>query len=205
MPDAKNHGLVMFVDLSGSMQDNMEGTLEQLINLVLFCKKVQIPFEVYGFGDCSGHNNDTTSKYKNGDIVLDGEFYLRQYVTSELRGRDYKKALDYLFWMKLLHGLGRSRAGLLPDSLRAYRWVGLSRRDQLGSTPLNDSIIAAGGVVKDFQKRTGVQICNVVFLTDGDSNPLSDCLRTLRGLAIGVTSIEQPRHFCWRVWGITAA
>ncbi len=35
--------------LSGSMSDHMENTVKQLINLVMFCKKVNIPYEVYAF------------------------------------------------------------------------------------------------------------------------------------------------------------
>ena len=49
----KNHGLVLFIDWSGSMHSNMAGTIDQLLNLVLFCKKVNIPFEVYAFTDSS--------------------------------------------------------------------------------------------------------------------------------------------------------
>ena len=50
-PDGKNHGLVMFVDWSGSMSANMKGTIEQMMILVMFCKRVNIPFEVYAFSD----------------------------------------------------------------------------------------------------------------------------------------------------------
>jgi hypothetical protein len=49
IPDGKSHGLVMFIDWSGSMFDNLENTIKQLINLVMFCKKVNIPYDVYAF------------------------------------------------------------------------------------------------------------------------------------------------------------
>ena len=48
-PGATNHGLVMFVDWSGSMYDNFYNTIKQTLNLVWFCERVNIPFEVYGF------------------------------------------------------------------------------------------------------------------------------------------------------------
>ena len=48
-PDGKNHGMMMFIDWSGSMNDKLQATIHQLMNLTLFCKKVQIPFEVYAF------------------------------------------------------------------------------------------------------------------------------------------------------------
>ena len=47
--DGKNHGLVFVLDWSGSMGDVMLDTVKQLFNLVWFCKKVSIPFEVYAF------------------------------------------------------------------------------------------------------------------------------------------------------------
>jgi len=49
IPDGKNHGLVFVLDWSGSMSDVMLDTCKQLFNLVWFCKKVSIPFEVYAF------------------------------------------------------------------------------------------------------------------------------------------------------------
>ena len=49
IPDGKNHGLVFVLDWSGSMADVMLDTCKQLFNLVWFCKKVSIPFEVYAF------------------------------------------------------------------------------------------------------------------------------------------------------------
>jgi len=51
LPEGKNHGMVMFIDWSGSMHNYMKETIEQLINLTMFCSKVQIPFEVYAFSD----------------------------------------------------------------------------------------------------------------------------------------------------------
>ena len=49
LPDGKNHGLIFILDWSGSMNEVMLDTIKQLYNLMWFCKKVQIPFEVYAF------------------------------------------------------------------------------------------------------------------------------------------------------------
>ena len=46
LAEGKNHGLVFVLDWSGSMGNVMIDTLKQLFNLVWFCKKVNIPFEV---------------------------------------------------------------------------------------------------------------------------------------------------------------
>ena len=55
-PSGKSHGLVMFVDFSASMSDNMKGTLEQLMGLVMFCRRVNIPHTVYGFKNYAGED-----------------------------------------------------------------------------------------------------------------------------------------------------
>ena len=49
IPDGKNHGLIFILDWSGSMSRVMLDTIKQLYNLIWFCKKVSIPFEVYAF------------------------------------------------------------------------------------------------------------------------------------------------------------
>ena len=49
IPDGKNHGMIFVLDWSGSMQYEIFATVKQLLNLTAFCKKVQIPFEVYAF------------------------------------------------------------------------------------------------------------------------------------------------------------
>lgn len=51
VPKGKNHGLVMFIDYSGSMTDNIVPTIEQTILLAYFCRRVNIPFRVYAFTD----------------------------------------------------------------------------------------------------------------------------------------------------------
>ena len=49
LPDGKNHGLIFILDWSGSMSRVIQDTLKQLYNLIWFCRKVNIPFEVYAF------------------------------------------------------------------------------------------------------------------------------------------------------------
>ena len=41
--------MIFVLDWSGSMQYEILATVKQLLNLTAFCKKVQIPFEVYAF------------------------------------------------------------------------------------------------------------------------------------------------------------
>ena len=52
IPDGKNHGLIFILDWSGSMSTVLMDTIKQLYNLIWFCKKVQIPFQVFAFSNC---------------------------------------------------------------------------------------------------------------------------------------------------------
>lgn len=47
--DGKSHGMVFIMDWSGSMGEYLLPTVEQLLSLCMFCRKMNIPFEVYAF------------------------------------------------------------------------------------------------------------------------------------------------------------
>ena len=49
LPGATNHGMIMVLDWSGSMSENLVNTFNQLMQLVWFCRRTQIPFEVLAF------------------------------------------------------------------------------------------------------------------------------------------------------------
>ena len=51
IPDAKNHGMILLLDWSGSMSNCIGKTVDQLLQLVWFCKQINIPFKVYFFSD----------------------------------------------------------------------------------------------------------------------------------------------------------
>ena len=49
IPQGKNHGMIMLVDWSGSMNEVLRDTLKQVINLAMFCNRIQIPYRVFAF------------------------------------------------------------------------------------------------------------------------------------------------------------
>lgn len=57
---AKNHGMIMIIDSSGSMQDVFESVIEQVYSLALFCKRTGVPFEAYAFNDKYGRTSPMT-------------------------------------------------------------------------------------------------------------------------------------------------
>ena len=155
LPNGKNHGFIMFLDWSGSMTDNMSKTVKQLISLTMFCKRVQIPFEVYFFRDlCNNEYNITTGNVdsfeRDPKSFTVNNFRLRNILSSRMSLTELNTAYTLLWYAGSRHSIYRC--------------------DVMGGTPLNQAIIAAEGLVNDFRKKNRLEIVNTVFLTDGESN-----------------------------------
>lgn len=156
IPGGKSHGLVIYLDWSGSMSEHMSNTMKQLFSLVLFCKKVNIPYEVYAFTSDTNGENDYKIQEKEGDLSF-GKFCLMNIMSSRMSASEFLYAASVLC---AVAGLGIDANGG-----RGYPyWF------YLQSTPLNQAIISAMDIVPHFQKKYRLQIVNTVFLTDGDSD-----------------------------------
>ena len=67
--DGKNHGIVFMLDFSGSMSETIEHAYLQVLQLVWFCEKAKIPFEVFAFTDVAEYYlipQDKCEKDENG-------------------------------------------------------------------------------------------------------------------------------------------
>ena len=147
--EGKSHGLVMFLDWSGSMSENINNTVKQLINLTLFCKKVNIPFDVYAFSSEYNSNDWIKETWKEGNIYLD-KCNLLNILSNKMSASEYSYACSALLYMTS----GRHRLD----------WF------CLGGTPLNEAIIAAMEIIPEFKKQYKLQLVNAVFLTDGEGH-----------------------------------
>jgi hypothetical protein len=164
-PNGKSHGLVMFVDWSGSMQQHINDTIKQVLNLTMFCKKVNIPFEVYALS--SGGKNEFSGSYyktiiqnlKVGDAVLK-EFTLLNFLSSKMSTRSYTQAATMLLDFGS-NGMDKGVNYTVPG------WMHLS------GTPLNETVVAAFQIVPEFKKKNRLEIVNTVFLTDGDGHNMN--------------------------------
>lgn len=173
-PDGKNHGLVMFVDWSGSMSRNMKGTIDQMMILVMFCKRVNIPFEVYAFSDSYTRYTDdldwtdndghilSTKTPDYGDMVVH-RFNLLNLFSSRMRAKELHEA--YIFMTATANHYSN-----------AYRYYGegvhfsIPTRMDLGGTPLNSTLLVSFSIMREFQRKNQVDVINSIFLTDGDSH-----------------------------------
>ena len=164
--DGKNHGFVMFLDWSGSMKPNISNTIDQLMLIALFCKKVNIPFDVFAFSNgWRDDPNDYSDTYyhfdniSNGDFGISRSFKLFHLISSTVSTYKFNESMVYLTYLK--KGFDYNQGGgycITPDNLR------------LGGTPLNEAVMSAFNIIPMFQKKNKVQIVNTVFLTDGQGH-----------------------------------
>jgi hypothetical protein len=172
LPGATNHGMVMVLDWSGSMCENLRGTIVQLLNLIWFCRRTKIPFEVFAFSDAYGTDryyggrNPDKSSFKAGDIVLNN-FKLLNFFSSKMTLTEENKMMHSLVMLS-----ERYSRGYRDWKVEGYPYTEPNNM-RLGGTPLNDSIIAMMDYVPKFKADSGVQKVNTVFLTDGASNQLN--------------------------------
>ena len=175
LPGATNHGMIMCLDWSGSMCDNLKGTLSQLFNLIWFCRQTRIPFEVFAFSDSYGRekyrswsdkNDDVTyaQDFKAGEIKLH-KFKMLNFFSSNMSAKEEMEMMNILM-------MYTKRYGYSNWNEEGYPYTP-PRNLELGGTPLNDAIIAMMDIVPKFKIETGVQKVNTIFLTDGASNRIS--------------------------------
>lgn len=176
VPNGKSHGLVMFVDWSGSMCDHMSPTVKQLLNLVMFCKKVNIPYEVYAFSTnimkIVKKSPNYDSVYTNvmhgkpGDISIT-PFSLLNILSHKMSVGEFTKMASFLL------DFGQGRRGTCrnmepPEIL------------ELSGTPLNETLIAAFKLIPEFKTENRLQIVNTVVLTDGEGSGLYGRVESIR-------------------------
>ena len=167
----KDHGFIMYLDWSGSMHGNMTSTIDQLMLLSLFCKKINVPFEAYAFTDRwtdddqlpsasrYAHDFHKFNKTEINDIGVNTNFRLLHLASSTLSTSKFQTSMTYLARLRMGFGDGYYESACdIPSSM------------QLGGTPLGDCILSAINMVPEFQKKNKVQIVNTIFLTDGQGH-----------------------------------
>jgi len=159
VPDGKNHGLIFILDWSGSMSNFILDAYKQLLNLVWFCRKVNIPFEVYAFTlDCSSYmelqpNHPPIYNKVGGVIAPEASFRLMNFFTSKTNNRVLEEQLKNIWTACYAY---QNHMGVVPRHL------------ELSGSPIGESIMALHSLIPDFQAKNKLQKVNVIFLTDGE-------------------------------------
>ena len=182
IPEGKNHGFIMYLDMSGSMHEYMQQTVEQMLLLVHFTRQIGVPFRVYGFTDAlesrfmrNRHSNET----EEADIVQPNhvlpntgmrllELFTEQMSKSEMLLMSKALLTTYLSRSRYL----RQPITLPPEVEHAELYKCEIRILGLGGTPLDSAMTIGIGVAKAFRKAHRLDVLNTIFLTDGASHDM---------------------------------
>jgi len=191
IPDGKNHGMMMLLDWSGSMSDVLFNTVKQLINLVEFCRKVNIPYEVYFFtSERDRWSDDKKTEIKAwsknaGEYALD-DFHLVNCLSHRMNKKQADLALKMMFHMGMYFDnryVSRRNTFEDHDTFEAQQnnW-GIPSKYYLGNTPLNESLIYLNKLIPMYKEKYGIEKLTFITLTDGSGNyPRTDIIGENRG------------------------
>ena len=168
IPKGKNHGMILLVDWSGSMTEVLQDTLKQVINLAMFCNRVQIPYRVFAFSDgykdkankiaaedwaahCAKLKEIYNAKVDQGDLIKIEGFHLlelfRHIMTTSEFNNMARRVLDYRF-----------------------QW---NEGYSTGGTPLNEALVWCYQNIGEYIKNNSIEKMTFITLTDGDGGALS--------------------------------
>jgi Mg-chelatase subunit ChlD len=167
LPQGKNHGMILLVDWSGSMNEVLQDTMKQVINLAMFCNRVQIPYRVFAFTtDYNSEDNKQnnleaykkwrTAKHDSTDLLATTEgFHLLEFFSSKMTTSEFnsmaRRILDYRF-----------------------HW---NTNYNTGGTPLNEALVYCYNTLGTYIKNNGIEKMTFITLTDGEGGSLSTYAR----------------------------
>lgn len=151
--NGKQHGMIFLLDWSGSMDQYLLNTIRQLINLAMFAKRINVPFQVFAF----------SSSYCNHDIS--GSIFLKK---ENGLGTSQSVSLLELFSNKM-----NEREMIEMTSYLLGRIWYRSADYSLSGTPLNEALLVMSKYVGKFIKANNVEKMIFITLTDGEGSPLT--------------------------------
>jgi len=174
--DGKNHGIMFLIDFSGSMGSTIGNCIHQVLQLVWFCEKAKIPFEVYGFTNL-GHWG------LEAQIEEERKAYMEAN-PSDTWGNGFRSPTANLVAVnpksKSIHygdarliNLASSRDSAADrERLLACLWeqycagTGVSCIP-FGGTPTVESVAIVSQVMKKWVEANNIQIPTLMIVTDG--------------------------------------
>lgn len=171
--EGKNHGMIFLLDWSGSMQQMIRQTLQQVINLAMFCRRINVPFEVFAFTSIrreSSTSKDDRQKWrewtqslyeanKNFVVAGDSSWSMLNLFSSKMTGHEFK-----------------TMARRFTTSIHSY-----NPHYAMGSTPLNEALSFLIEYIPQYKAKNGIEKLSLITLTDGSGS--------------GMTFIEEKQQF----------
>ena len=160
IPDGKNHGMVFLLDWSGSMQGVIDSTIKQVINLAMFCRRINIPFEVYAF----------TGQYHNKllkDNILYESAQMFNYSLRKTEDRNILFSDGYFNLLNIFSSkMNNHEFQTLARRFTSY-YINAAEGYSMGDTPLNEALVEMLKFIPDYKRRNNIEKLTLITLSDG--------------------------------------
>ena len=182
--EGKNHGIMFLIDFSGSMGDTIGNCIHQVLQLVWFCEKAKIPFEVYGFTELGyWGNEDKVEKEKKA--------YCDKHFATDPYGHNFRSSLDInpknpkprslhigatrLVQLASSTDKATDRERLLAMLYNTYciPHSYFPQPIRFGGTPTVEAVAIVSQRMKEWVSENNIQIPTLMIVTDGQPNGIT--------------------------------
>ena len=174
LPQAKNHGMVLLLDLSSSMRYIIQRAMEHTLVLATVCKRVGIPFTVYGFTD--GHyrrERNANVEYVANELVMTGR--VMELLNSSMKTNDYRNQTSWL--LSYAHTLTRQvNYDYSGDPLMTIPGI-----MEMGSTPTATALAVMAKILPEFRRKFNLEKLSLVVMTDGAADTTDEYIGVYEG------------------------
>ncbi len=177
--DGKNHGIVFLLDYSGSMGHTIGDCYLQILQLVWFCEKAKIPFEVFAFTDvhpCAidGEEWYTAREKFLSDPANEGKDFMYDDGMSPKRDCPTAMVHHHARLIRLASSTDSAKdreelLAMLYGSLVTHE-INAPRVLSMGGTPTVESLAVASEFMVEWVKNNDIQIPTLMLVTDGQPN-----------------------------------
>lgn len=162
--DGQKHGMVFLLDWSGSMTNYIQETVEQVINLAMFCHRANIPYQVFAFSDGYYHANKTyeqmlENKSENPNGI----------------GCNYKLSMLELFSNKM----SAVEFNTMTSAILSQPQYCMEKYT-LNGTPLNEALVFLTTYMGKFIAANQTEKNSLIVLTDGNGGTICNQLNPIK-------------------------
>jgi len=181
--DGKNHGIMFLIDFSGSMGTTIGNCVHQVMQLVWFCEKAKIPFQVYGFTGLASWANEGVFEREQKEYLAknpsDPYGVNFRCTTLELQPKNPRPTSVTYGDTRLVCLASSDDSAHDRERLLAYLYETYCSENRgahvipFGGTPTVESVAIISQVMRDWVEAKNIQIPTLMIVTDGQPNGIS--------------------------------
>ena len=152
--DGQNHGIMILLDVSGSMGNVMSSAIQEIYSVVAFAKMAGIPFNVVAF---SSINNVVGKRYNEGNTISS------TYGQANLKIKNTIAAPHFALYEIANSDSPFRDVEFVLQNLMARRYGCI----EMNSTPLIPSLLVMRERIPVFREKHNLQKLSFVVITDG--------------------------------------